>query len=368
MNVLWFSWKDIRHPLAGGAESLSWEIMKHMAKDGHRIKLVTARYPGSSDHEIMDGVEIFRDGNRFNVYLRAHRLYKRYFTKWPDLVIDEMNTIPFASGYYSQHKNALVSYQLAREVWFYQLMFPFSLIGYLLEPVYLRLLSKKYLLVVTESESTRQEFLRYGFAKQNVRIFRSGIDTSPLKKLNNKKDLNHLLVLGSVRPMKRTLSAVKGFEFARDKNLSLKLTIAGDDGTRYGDKVRKYVKKSRHTEAIEMVGRVSNNQRQKLMREAAIIIVTSIKEGWGLIVTESNSQGTPAVAYDVTGLRDSIKDGVTGKLVKSGDERALGQNIYELLDDTAKYQKIRTAALADSKQYTFDNSYADFMSAVKTLF
>lgn len=367
MNVVWFSWKDIQHPLAGGAESLSWEIMKHMIKDGHKVKLVTAQYPGSSEREAMEGVEVFRDGNRFNVYLKARRFYKRNLAEWPDLVIDEMNTIPFASGYYSRHKNIMVSYQLAREVWFYQLIFPLSLIGYLFEPIYLRLLSKKYPLVLTESESTRQEFIKYGFDKKNVRVFRSGIDTKPLEKLNNKKDLNHLLILGSVRPMKRTLSAIKGFEFARDKNPSLKLTIAGDDSSPYGAKIRKYVKKSQHAEAINMLGRVSDAERQKLMRDASIILVTSIKEGWGLIVTEANSQGTPAIAYNVTGLRDSVKDGMTGRLVKSGDERALGQSIYELVDDAATYQKLRTAALADSKQYTFDNSYDDFMSAVNTL-
>jgi glycosyltransferase involved in cell wall biosynthesis len=368
MNVLWFSWKDIKHPQAGGAESLSWQIMLHMVKDGHNVRLITTCYENSAERESVEGVEIFRTGNRYSVYLKACRLYKLKMAGWPDLVIDEMNTIPFASAYYSHHKNILVNYQLAREVWFYQVAFPLSLVGYLLEPLYLRLLARKYPLVLTESESTRKDLSQHGFNEDNVRIFRSGIDLTPIDKLAEKRDMNHVLVLGSVRPMKRTLSAIKGFEFARDKNHDLRLTVAGDTKGGYGTKVKKYAQSSRHSKGIEILGRVSSKKRLELMHDASVIVATSIKEGWGLIVTEANSQGTPAIAYDVTGLRDSIKDSKTGKLVESGNELALGQAIYELLGNKDTYEKLRQAALVDSRQYSFDNSYGDFMKAVNTLF
>jgi glycosyltransferase involved in cell wall biosynthesis len=100
------------------------------------------------------------------------------------------------------------------------------------------------------------------------------------------------------------------------------------------------------------------------MREAGLIIVTSIKEGWGLIVTEANSQGTPAIAYDTDGLRDSIKDKVTGLLVSDGDYKKLGEKLSALLEDQATYNHLRYQAWRWSQGFTFENSYKDFLNAI----
>jgi glycosyltransferase involved in cell wall biosynthesis len=164
--------------------------------------------------------------------------------------------------------------------------------------------------------------------------------------------------------MKRTLDIVKGFEQAKDTNPDLSLIIAGDTSGSYARKVIAYVKASGHSNSIQVLGRVSDKKRLELMRDAAVIVVTSIKEGWGLIVTEANSQGTPAVAYDVDGLRDSISDGQSGLLVDSGDVKALGVAINNILSDTNQYEQLRDYAWRWSKEFTFENSYADFCSAV----
>jgi glycosyltransferase involved in cell wall biosynthesis len=49
------------------------------------------------------------------------------------------------------------------------------------------------------------------------------------------------------------------------------------------------------------------------LSRAHIILVPAVREGWGLVVTEANAMGTPAIGYDdVPGLRDSIRHGETG--------------------------------------------------------
>lgn len=363
MNIVWFSWKDIKHPYAGGAETVSWQIMSRLARDGHKVRLITARYDGSSEHEILDGIEIFRAGGRLSVYPRAFRTFRKQMAGWPDLIIDEMNTLPFGCGFYSRKPRVLLTYQLARRVWFFQARFPVSVIGFMLEPFYLFALSRRYKTVLTESESTRRDLARFGFPKKNVSVFRVSIDLKPLASLGKKQDPDNVLVLGALRPMKQTLSAIKGFEFARDKNPDLTLTLAGDTSGPYAAKVLKYIERSRHTAAIKVLGRVSAAEKNEVMRRAGVILVTSVKEGWGLIVTEANSQGTPAIAFDTDGLRDSVQDGKTGIIVKAGDEQALGGAINTLLGDRKSYDGIRRKAWESSKQYTFDNSYADFTAA-----
>lgn len=365
MNVVWLSWKDRGHPLAGGAEEVSGKIIDHLIADGHNVRHITASYPsGLKREQVKTGYETFRTGNRYSVYLKAHSVFKRVGHGWADVVIDEMNTLPFWAGFYSKNThNVLLAYQLAREIWFYQMIFPFSYIGYLLEPVMLRLLSRgRYHTVVTESHSTEIDLKKYGFT--NVQTFRVGISTPLLDSLPEKSKSNMVLSLGSVRPMKRTLQAVKAFEYARDKNSDLVMVIAGDVSTAYGKSLVSYVNDSRHKESIEIKGRVSNEERLHLMQNAGVILVTSVKEGWGLIVTESNSQGTSAIVYDVDGLRDSVVDTVTGIVVANNNPPAMGEAIVNLLGDKLTYEQYRQNAWQSSKQYTFENSYNDFINII----
>ena len=361
MNIVWFSWKDIRHPQAGGAENISWHLMQNLIKDGHRVRLITAFYPGSKTSENISGVEIIRRGRKVSVYYQAKKYFKQNLTDWADFCIDEMNTIPFGCAFYNKTPSVLLAYQLARSVWFYQLPLPLSVIGYLIEPMYLRALARRYQKVITESQSTKNDMVHFGFKPKQVGVFRVGIELNPLNKLPPKDNLNKILILGAVRPMKRTLSAVKGFEFARDFNSSLKLTLAGNIDGPYGNKVAKYISNSRHSDAIKILGRVSQSEKIDLMRSSTVILVTSIKEGWGLIVTEANSQGTPAISYDCDGLRDSVLNNQTGILVKSGAEQELGQAVNTLLSDPVEYLNIRQAAWQLSKSYTFEQSYKDFI-------
>ncbi len=364
MNILWLSWKDRQHPLAGGAETISGELMDRLVRDGHNVRMITAHYPGSSKLDTINGTNVFRTGNRYTVYLQARSLYRAQFQDWPDVVIDEMNTIPFGSAFYSPAKNILLAYQLAREVWHYQMPFPFSTIGYFIEPFMLRLLAKRYKISATESNSTKRDLARHGFT--GTQIFRVGIDLPHLAKLKPKHDPTSILSLGAVRPMKRTLDAVKAFESAKDQDPRLTMVIAGDISSSYAKKVLHYVKHSRYHDAVDIKGRVTYEERLRLMRESGIILVTSVKEGWGLIVTEAGSQGTPAIVYDTDGLRDSVKDQKTGILCRNGDHKAMGSHIISLLSNRKKYEKIRHGAHEWSQQFTFENSYQDFVKILLT--
>lgn len=71
MKILWLSWKDEKHPQAGGAEVVSTEIRKRLVKDGHKVKLLTSKTPELQKDETIDDVEIYRVGGRYSVYLKA---------------------------------------------------------------------------------------------------------------------------------------------------------------------------------------------------------------------------------------------------------------------------------------------------------
>ena len=79
MRILWYNWKDISNPAAGGAEVLTHEIAKRLVKNGYNITLFCASYPKCKQEEDIDGVRIIRNGGRYSVYFKAKKYY--YFPK-----------------------------------------------------------------------------------------------------------------------------------------------------------------------------------------------------------------------------------------------------------------------------------------------
>jgi glycosyltransferase involved in cell wall biosynthesis len=217
MKILWLTWKDPTHPHAGGAEVVQRELCKRLTADGHEVTILTASYPGAAHEDTLHGCRIIRVGGRFSVYWHAYRYYKKHLVGWADIVIDETNTIPFFAKYYVKEPHLMFFHQLCREIWFYQMRFPLSLIGYLLEPLYLRLLSGSQAIVV--SESTKRDLMRHGFKAGNIHIISEGIELEPLTTLKKieKYPQPTLLSLGAIRPMKRTLDIIKAFEIIKSQ-------------------------------------------------------------------------------------------------------------------------------------------------------
>lgn len=360
MKILWMTWKDRKNPLAGGAESVNEELAKRLVNDGHEVIFIVGGFNGAEKEEIIDGYKIIRLGNRFTVYWHAYRYYKHHLVGWADVVIDEVNTIPFFAKFYVKEKNIILCYQLCREIWFYQILFPLSLVGYLLEPFYLWLLRNQ--IVLTESDSTKKDLQKYGFKKDAISVFPIGLETEPAKDVTALSKYNNptVLYLGAFRNMKRPLHAVKAFEIAKEKIPNMELIIAGDNGTHYGEKVMKYISNSVYKDSIHTLGHVSRDKKIELMQRSHVILVTSVKEGWGIIVTEANSQGTPAVVYDVDGLRDSVINNKTGLLCEENTPQAMAQKISRLFNNQTEYKTFQRNAWESSKKMTFDNSYQQF--------
>jgi glycosyltransferase involved in cell wall biosynthesis len=366
-KILWLSWKDMSHPQAGGAEVVKEQISCRLAKLGYEIILITSAFPGAQHSENRDGYRIVRVGNRATVYWAAYRFYREHLRGWPDLIIDEVNTIPFLAKYYAQEKNILLVHQLARKVWFYQLPVLLGLVGYLLEPIYLWFLRDRR--VITVSESTCKDLCRFGFRRERVFIISEGIDISPVNDLSGVKkyELPTLLSMGSVRPMKRTAHILRAFELAKNRVSDLQLVIAGDMSGRYGSRLLEQIKRSPYRDSIHCVGRVDRMKKIELMQRCHVLGVTSVKEGWGLVVTEANSQGTPAVVYDVDGLRDSTIDGESGIIAKGNTPDALSDAIVNMLTNSVRYTEMQKTAWAMSQTVTFDRSAHDFIQVLNRL-
>jgi glycosyltransferase involved in cell wall biosynthesis len=364
LRILWFNWKDLDHPLAGGAEVVNEELAKRLVKDGHEVTFVVAGFSGGKAQVKRDGFSIVRVGGRVSVYWKAYRYFKNNLKSWPDLVIDEINTVPFFAKFYTKKPTILFFHMLCRQIWFYQLPQPLSSIGYVLEPLYLRLLRGSK--VITVSESTKQDLVRNGFNPTDISIISEGIELKPVPNVATSKKFPQptLLTLGALRAMKRPDHAIRAFELAKPHLPSLKLIVAGESASAYGRKIVKMINASPYSSDIQYLGRVSPARKHELMQRSHLLVVTSVKEGWGLTVSEAASQGTPAAVYDVDGLRDSVRRDKTGIVCKNSDPGSLSEGIVSLLQDPRRYATLRKAAWLWSKDLTFNRSYQDFKKVI----
>ncbi len=369
-SFLWLTWKDHKHPDAGGAEVVLNELSRRLVGDGHDVTWLTAAYGKATKFDEHDGVHIIRVGeSRYVQPFQALAYYARNMRNKFDYVIEVVNTSPYFSVFFGRKsKRFLFYHQMAREIWHHETKAPLSYTGYyVFEPVASRLLSTSKVPVITVSQSTKDDLKKFGFDPDRTHVISEGIDIDPLTDLDSVKKFKNptLVSLGSMRSMKRTLDQVKAFELAKIDIPNLKLKIAGNTSGDYGMKVLDYVKKSLAKDDIKIYGKVSTTEKIRLLQRSHILLQTAIKEGWGLTVTEAASQGTPAVAYNVDGLRDSIKNNETG-IITDQNPKALAAGIKQLLSDEKFYEKIRTNAWQWSKKITFDQSYSDFKKALES--
>jgi glycosyltransferase involved in cell wall biosynthesis len=245
---------------------------------------------------------------------------------------------------------------LAREVWWYESTFPLSAIGYIAEPVYLR--PYRHVPVVTVSASSSADLRQLGF-KHNISVIREGIEQiDPQPKVKSTPSATYLFV-GRLSPSKRVDDVIRAFAmFVRDVPHA-ELRIVGEGPDRYLHDLKRLASTLAVSERVTFLGRLSTDAKHEEMRRAMVLLVASAREGWGLVVTEANAFGTPAVAYDVAGLRDSIRHERTGLLVDT-TPAALAGGMLRLWTDPELYGRLSDEAKSWSQEFSFDDSASDF--------
>ena len=349
MRILIFNWRDIKNPEAGGAELFTHENAKRWVAKGHDVTLFTSRFPNCKCEEIIDGVKIIRDGGKYTVYWKAREHYKKQFQGEFDVIIDEVNTLPFFTPLYVKEPIVCLIHQLAVEFWFYEVKFPFSLFGYVLEPYYLKLYRKVPTLTV--SESTKHDLLNLGFS--DVYVIPEGLNQKPLEKIPEKEKEPTLLYVGRLKKAKRPDHVIEAFKLVKKRIPKAKLWIVGDGY--FKQYLMKIVRKY-SLDDVQFFGRISERKKIDLMKRAHVIVVPSIREGWGLIITEANACGTPAIGYIVPGLRDAIKNEETGLLTEKNDQKSLAKTILKFFEDNSLKEKLTKNALKWSHEFSWDNS------------
>jgi glycosyltransferase involved in cell wall biosynthesis len=363
-RLLIVNWQDIRNPEAGGAEIHLHEVARRLVRDGWYCALYSHAFPGAPAEETIDGVRIHRIGRRrmFNFVAGAgiRRWCRRHDA---EVVLDDYNKIPFLLPLLAPVPVVAQVHHLFGRVLFQQTTLPSAL--YVLAFEKLMPLVYRRTRILTGSESSRQELLARGCLR--VEIAPEGVDLEHHRPMPGVRRSNLVLYVGRIKRYKRLDFLLDVALRVRESVSDLELLIAGrgDDL----DRLRALARDRGMTPWTRFLGFVDEAEKVRLYREATVVVNPSLKEGWGLSSIEANACGTPVVACDVPGLRDSVRHGETGYLAPSGDVQQFADAVDRVLRaPPALVARLREGALAWAARHSWEQTYQvtrDALSAAR---
>lgn len=296
LKIVMVSWRDIYHPKAGGAEEYTDSLLTQFALMGHEVILVSSKVPSRPRAEIRNGYSIKRAGNSLFIYWNAAKWINRYESD-ADLIIEQVNTIPFKLSRKVDSKNhgALI-FQSCEDIWPYLAPWPISTIARRwIEPKWMREFQDTP--TVTLCDSTKSDLNRFGLEK--VAVVPPGRD--PIQSASSKKySLPTIVHVGRLVTYKRVDDLLKSLGPVHSKYPDLQVIVIGD-----GDDLPRLRRIA--PEYVQFLGRVDKSEKDEIVSSSHLHVTTSVREGWGLVVTEAANLGTPNLSYDVSGLRDSTR-------------------------------------------------------------
>lgn len=365
LRILIYNWRDIKHDWAGGAEVYVHELAKRFVNKGHNVTVFCGNDGHCKREEEIDGVRIIRRGGFYTVYLWAFLYYVRYFRRRYDVIVESENGTPFFTPLYSSKPKLLIIHHVNQEVFQRYLPYTLSLIARLVESKLMPLFYRN-VNIVAVSQSTRKELLDSNFVAEDnsINIVSPGVDTAVYKKCK-KTAYPSFIYLGRHRAYKNINIAIKAFALVYRKYPDSRFTIAGEGETTA--ELKRLVNTLGLGNVVKFSGKVSDEEKIKLLGQNWASIQPSSYEGWGITVLESNACGTMVVASNVKGLRDSVVDGKTGFLVKDKDERAFARMMVKIIKDSKLRKRMSANAYKWAQGHDWDLRAHEFMSIIENI-
>src|SRR5438445_7057750 len=334
-NIVILSRRTITHPLAGGASVYLHEIFRRLTHR-HNITVLSQASDGLSRTQEIDGIEYVNFGTK---YIRAILPFKylTQFSKEADLLIDNEDVaIPWLSPLYSHTPKIAIVHQMVKEIFYYEFGRPLADLGSLVE----KMIYKAYTScpIVAVSSSTANDLFNLGIRRDRVHIITPACSVAGSKvPLESRENMTITCVARMMR-YKGLELALGIFRDFLERFPSANLELAGSGP--HEKRLRELVDSLGLSKHVHFLGRVSDFDKIKLYQSSRVLLNPSVREGYGICVIEANSFGTPAVGWDVAGMRDSVVNGSTGLLAPFPDKQAMSKNLETLLTNDEIWERL----------------------------
>lgn len=324
MKILAVNWLDLQNPDAGGAEIHFFEIFKRIVAEGHQVTLVTSGWPEAHPAATVEGIEVRRYGGRHTFALKGRGAVRSALrTDRYDVVVEDINKLPLYLPTLTRIPFYVIVPHLFGSTAFQEASLPTASVVWLSERGIPRVYRKAAFHAI--SESTRDDLIVRGVASERIRVIHPGVDAAWFRPdpAVARAGVPTFLYIGRLKRYKRVEDAIRALGLVRLEFPEAMLQIAGsgDDGRR----LKRVAVEMGVADAVSFLGFVSEERKLELLRQAWSLIFPSLKEGWGITNVEGAACGTPAIAADSPGLRESVIDGETGWLVRPASPPELAE-------------------------------------------
>ena len=357
MRIVALNWRDPRHPEAGGAELHLREILRRCVRDGDEVTWLAEAYPGATAEDAVDGMKIVRAGTWYNAHLALGSLYRaRFRTERVDLVVEDINKVPFFTPLYAGAPVVAVVPHLFGGTVFREASSPIGAVVWAHEALLPIVYRRTPFLAI--SDSTRDDLVRRGIPREHVSVVRCGLEQGSYAATVPPADRAPVITfLGRLRKYKGAQHVLRAVPALLAAVPDARLDLIGDGP--YRRNLERLAARLGVTARVRFLGALSHDAKVAALNEAQVAVCPSPKEGWGLTVIEANACGAPVVASRSPGLVESVRDGETGILVPHGDVPALAAAITRLLRDRATRLRMAEAGLRWAATFDWEDCYRD---------
>ncbi len=348
-KILLINWRDIKNPEAGGAELYFHEIFKRLNTRNYEVTVLSHSVPGLPAEEVVDGMRTIRTGSKFLFNYTAF-LYARKHQKEYDLIVEDLNKIPFFTTLGTKCKRMHMVMHFFRKSIFRETFFPLALYVYLMERAVALFYRNEHFLAI--SQSTADEIVDMGIKAKEIMVVEPGIDTEYFKPTQAKADPPVISYVGRLMKYKNAQFVIKAMPRLRELVPGIVLEVAG--GGDYRAELEKMVDELGVKDSVRFLGRVSEDEKRDLLSRSSLFINPSFKEGWGINNIEANLCGTISMSNNVAGLKDSVVDGVTGLLYENDDPEGFCQKAAAVLHDKERLATLERQAKERALSMSWD--------------
>jgi glycosyltransferase involved in cell wall biosynthesis len=197
---------------------------------------------------------------------------------------------------------------------------------------------------VAVSPGTAADLGKLGIPREQITVVPNGVDVVETSAARSDEPM--FLVLGRLVPHKRVDLLLDVWERVRPVTGG-RLVIAGE-----GPELAAL--RARGGDGVEFVGSVTEAEKQSLLSSAWMLVHGASHEGWGMVVLEAGMVRTPTLAFDVAGVRDTVRHGVTGHLVDTADQ--LADAWMQLASDADRRRQLGDAAREWALAFSWDHA------------
>ena len=361
MRILVLNWQDPENPQAGGAELHFKEIFTRLVARGNSVDLLCSSWEGAPQRANLEGIDVHRVGNR-NTY---PFLARRYFDKnlranEYDVVIEDLNKVPLYSPLWGVPKLVALVHHLFGATVFREAPAPLAAAVWLSE----RPLGTLYKKIPFEavSVSTADDLVARGIPRHSISVIYNGVDSSRLTPNAQERSEKPLFVyLGRLKKYKRVDVVIRALAELNVPEATLEIAGTGD----YRAPLEGLVNSLGLTDRVKFLGFIPEEEKVHLLRRAWASTLASPKEGWGISNLEAAACGTPVIAANSAGIRESVVDGETGFLVPQDDSNAMAAAMRGIVVSPDLVNVLGAAGRRFAETFTWERAANDTLSHLK---